>query len=81
MLLRHCLRSFAALCPRRPRGAGFLVGGLSAALLVFTLTAASIVLSGATGGMASGEVGHCRLPRAALSLGLPFAPSAARIAS
>ena len=80
MLLRHCLRSFAAICPRRPRGTGFLVGALSAALLVFTLTAASVVLSGSTGGAASGEVGHFRLPRAALSLGIPPALPASGIA-
>ena len=37
MLLRHCLRSFAAICPRRPRGAGFLVGSVIVSLAIYLL--------------------------------------------
>jgi hypothetical protein len=55
-------------CLKLPRGTGFLFGGLCAAVLVLTLTSASLTLS-ATMAAASSESGHYRLPPPALSLG------------
>ena len=60
---RFCARADVS-CPKL-RGAGFLLGGLSAALLVLSLTGASLALSGVS---AANEQGHYRLPRPALSL-------------
>jgi hypothetical protein len=73
MIWRQSLQPSGSLCSRLPRGVGFLLGGLSAALVVLTLTLASLVLSSSTGGAASSEIGQHRLPRPALSLGI--APS------
>jgi hypothetical protein len=53
-----------------PRGRRFLLGAVSAAVVVLTIAGASLMLSGAIGA-ASGEQGRYRLPRPQLSLGTP----------
>jgi len=64
--------------PRLPRGGGFLLGGLAAALLVLSIAGGSLMLSRtlatARGDAVDGS-GHNRLSRPALSLGtVPAAP-------
>ncbi len=51
-----------------PRGSGFLLGGVSAALVVLTVAGASLMLSGAHAGKADGELRPYRLPKLELSL-------------
>jgi hypothetical protein len=58
------------VCPRLPRGSGFLLGAVLATFFVLGIAGASLMLSGATGAR-SGEIGHYRLPPAQLSLGTP----------
>jgi hypothetical protein len=69
-------RSSRRALRRVPRGSGFLLGGVSAALVVLTVAGASLVVSGSHAGRAVGELGYDRLPRLELSLqAIPSAPA------
>ena len=67
---RSSRRAFRQL----PRGSGFLLGCISAALVVLTVAGASLMLSGTN--KAEGEFGYYRLPKLELSLkAVPHAPA------
>ena len=69
---RSSRRAFRQL----PRGSGFFLGGVSAALVVLTVAGASLMLSGSHTSKAEGELGYYRLPKLELSLkAVPHAPA------
>ena len=72
MIGSQSLKRAGILYPKLPRGAGFLLGAVAAALVVVTITGAGLMLSGGVAGVrgaASGDSGHYRLPPPQLSLG------------
>lgn len=77
MVGSRAARRAGILQPKLPRGTGFLLGAVSAALVVLTIAGASLMLSGSLAGArgaAAGVSGHYRLSRPQLSLGtLPLA--------